>query len=182
MLTFGFIADNIVVIPKGLTEEEFNNKFARALFNHFFDIVEQGCTKFYTPFQNQYSCIALKTIHKISEIADIDLDINVLYPSSDAYEAAQNTKCFRDYDITSFAKSIIFSELTPAQEYTSSSSVENKSELQNFNILMNLVEECSIVVFYNSEIVSEQNSYVSTARTYCENYSIFNTNLYGKIL
>ncbi len=181
MLTFGFIADNVIEVPSGLTLEEFQEKFKRTLFNNFFDIVEQGCTKFYTPFQNIYSCIAIDTIKKIGQIADIDIEIYVLYADNDEYLAASSTPSYKSSNLDKTTNKIIFSELNPVLESTITKQKENTGDLQKFNTLMNLVEECSLVVFYNSDVVIEQNSYISTALNYCENYTISYTNLYGNV-
>ncbi len=181
MLTFGFIADNIIEIPNGLTPEEFQEKFKRTLFNSFFDVVEQGCTKFYTPFQNIYSCIAINIIKRIGEISDIDIEIYVLYADNDEYLAALSTPCYKAYNFEKSTNKIIFSELNHDFENSQSNTNGNIVDLQKFNVLMNLVEECSVVVFYNSEEVIEQNSNITTAHNYCENYSISHINLYDNI-
>ncbi len=181
MLTFGFIADNIIEVPKGLTLEEFEGKFRRTLFNNFFEIVEQGSTKFYIPFQNSYSCIAINVIKKISEIADIDIEINVVYTDNEDYEAALSTPYYSKCDLENTTNKIIFSEINPELLKTTTKTAENSSDIKKFNVLMNLVEECSVVVFYNSDEVIEKNSYISTALNYCSNYSIIYRNLYGTI-
>ncbi len=181
MLTFGFVADNIIEVPKGLTPEEFEVKFRRTLFNNFFDIVEQGATKFYTPFQNNYSCIAINILNKISEIADIDIEVNVVYTDNEEYQNALSTPCYSKYDLENKTHTIIFSDLNPELLKTNSKTSENSKDLQKFNVLMNLVEECSTVVFYNSYELIEQNSYISTVHNYCINYSISHKNLYGII-
>ncbi len=181
MLTFGFIADNIIEVPNGLTTEEFQEKFKRTLFNSFFDIVEQGCTKFYTPFQNIYTCIAINTIKKIGEIADIDIEIYVLYADNDEYLAALSTPCYKNHNFEKSTNKIIFSELNNDFDNIPTKTKENIVDLQKFNVLMNLVEECSVVVFYNSEEIIEANSYINTTHNYCENYSISHINLYGEV-
>ncbi len=181
MLTFGFIADNIIEVPKGLTPEEFQLKFRRTLFNNFFDIVEQGSTTFYTPFQNQYSCIAVSVLNKISEIADIDIEINVVYTDEEEHKAALSSPYYTEYNLENTTNTIIFSELNPDILKTNSKTSENSKDLKKFNVLMNLVDECSTVVFYNCDEVIEQNSYISTAHNYCINYSISHRNLYGII-
>ncbi len=183
MLTFGFIADNIIEIPKGMTHDEFHSKFKKTLFNYFFDIVEQGCTKFYTSYQDIYTCYAVKILKHISEIADIDIDINILYTNQAEHDQAMENEVSNEFDYRKYTNAIIFSEYDDETANISNPNfLEPTRDIQKFNTLMNIVEECSSIIFYNSDVIIEKNSFVSTALNYCQNYAIDHINLYGKVL
>lgn len=183
MLSFGFITDNIIELPKGFTLENFTNKLTRELFNYFFDIVEQGCTKFYTVFHKDYTFPAVDILFKISEIAGIEIEIFITYTDKEEFETAQKMSSYKNNKIEKRTNAIIYSEKDNDKLRLNTGILTNSTrELQKFNILMNLVEECSTIVFYCNEQPIEENFYVSSVLKFCENYSINYVNLFGKVL
>ncbi len=182
MLSFGFIIDNVVQIPKLYTEEEFEKRLKKTLFNAFFTEVERGCTNFYTSYQNEYTCLVLQTIKKIMDISGVNIKIHIIYPDKKSKsiidKAIQNCSCGC---MPKQVIPIIYQDDTQRDDTNFTTNDIVKQNRLQFNMLMRIVESCSSIVFYCCNKSIEENSQVHSVYNYCESYYINNINIYNKV-
>ncbi len=185
MLSFGLILDNNITVPKGITENEFQQKFKHTMYKYFFDKVEEGCTTFYTTYQNFYTCLAIRAIYNIREITGVDIKIIVIYDNIESIHAT-NQDCDQNVCfIKNSASQIVVSDSTnknpSATLDTSYDKLTSSQEIAKFNILMKIVAECSTIIFYTSSNVTQENNQVHSVYNYCDTYSIDNINIFDKV-
>ncbi len=185
MLSFGLILDNNITIPKGLTEQEFILKFKNTLYTYFFDKIEEGCTTFYTTYQNFYTCLAIKAINNIKEITGVDVQIIIIYDTLESIDAL-GPECDSDVCLLQHTSAqIVLNESSQrnssAMLDTSFDKLTTSQEIVKFNILMNIVSECSTILFYTSPNVTQENNQVNSVYNYCDTYSIDNINIFDKV-
>ncbi len=182
MLSFGLILDNNIAIPKGMTDQEFAQKFKHTLYNYFFDKVEEGCTTFYTTYQNLYTCLAVRAINNIKKITGVDIKIIIIYDNIESITSStpecDPEACF----IRNAASHLILSDITSTAALdTSYDKLTTSQEIAKFNILMKIVAECSTIIFYTSNNVTQENNQVHSVYNYCDTYSIDYINIFDRV-
>lgn len=181
MLSFGLIIDKVIQPPQNMSCAEFDKIIKKLFFNYFFDKLEEGCTNFYTNFQNIYTCYAIDTVHKISEITGVNIKINIYYEDEEMYLSILSSPHYSSYlSSPDIINSIFKDDITKEEKYEIPNTDLPNDSLQ-FNLLMDIVKECSSILFYNSDSIIDKNSRVTSIRNYCENYSMDYINLYDKI-
>lgn len=181
MLSFGLIIDKVIQPSKDMTFAEFDKKIKKVFFNYFFDKLEEGCTNFYTNFQNIYTCYAIDTINKISDITGVAIKINIYYEDEESYISILESPHYSEYISSPNITNLIFKDDLNKEEKYELPYTDVPSDSLQFNLLMDIVQECSSILFYNSDSVIDKNSRVTSIRNYCENYSMDYTNLFDKI-
>ncbi len=185
MLSFGLIIDNNIAIPKGMTDAEFIQKFKQTLYNYFFTKVEEGCTTFYTTYQNFYTCIAIRAIDNIKKISGVDINIIIIYDNIENIETStpdcDSKACFIQNHTSALFLNDSSDKNSSALLDISYDKLNTSQEISKFNILMNIVSECSTIIFYTNHNVTQENNQVHSVYNYCETYSIDNVNIFDKV-
>ncbi len=185
MLNFGLILDNNITVPKGMTDVEFAQKFKHTLYSYFFTKVEEGCTTFYTTYQNFYTCLAIKAINNIKQVTGVDIKVIIIYDNEKSI-GTLGPECDSDMCLlTKHSTPIILNDSShknsSALLETSYDRFNTSQEIAKFNILMKIVAECSSLIFYTNSNVTQENNQVHSVYNYCETYSINNTNIFDKV-
>ncbi len=185
MLSFGLILDNNIAIPRGMTEDEFAQKFKHTMYNYFFEKVEEGCTTFYTTYQNFYTCLAIRAINNIKKVTGVDIQVIIIYDTVESIDTA-GPECAPDacFLKTSASQMVLHdssNKNSSAILETSYDKLTTSQEIVKFNILMKIVAECSTIIFYTNHNVTQENNQVHSVYNYCETYSIDNINIFDKV-
>ncbi len=185
MLSFGLILDNNITVPKGMTDQEFARKFKQTLYSYFFTKVEEGCTTFYTTYQNFYTCLAIRAINNIKKITGVDVKIIIIYDNikniSTSTSECDTETCFIRNNSTHLVLNDSSQKNSTALLDTSYDKFNTSQEIAKFNILMKIVAECSTIIFYTSSNVTQENNQVHSVYNYCETYSIDYINIFDKV-
>ncbi len=185
MLSFGLILDNNITVPKGMTDDEFAQKFKHTLYNYFFTKVEEGCTTFYTTYQNFYTCLAIRAIDNIKKVTGVDIQVIIIYDNlktfSTSTEECDLDNCFLKNNTTQLVLNESNHNNSSALIDTSYDRFNTSQEIAKFNILMKIVTECSTIIFYTNSNVTQENNQVHSIYNYCETYSINNINIFDKV-
>ncbi len=185
MLSFGLILDNNITVPRGMTDNEFAQKLKRAFYDYFFTKVEEGCTTFYTTYQNFYTCLAIKAINNIKNVTGVDIQIIIIYDNINNIRTATDNCDPNMCLLTTSSSHVILNDSshknTSALLDTSYDRFNTSQEIAKFNILMKIVAECSTIIFYTNSNVTQENNQVHSVYNYCETYSINNINIFDKV-
>lgn len=185
MLSFGLIIDEVFDIPKNLNDANFDKLFKKSLFNYFFKLIDNGGTKFYTTYQNKYSIYAVQVIEYISDITNLYIDIVLIFENEFFYDKAlEYTKSINYKFRDTTQVSILSSDSKDNNKNMATSTItkfETSNNLIKFNIYMDIVKECSTVIFFSSDKLIPQNSQVSNIKSFCNSYSIDYINIFDSI-